>query len=175
MRQRLLILVAACLVAAADAPEAPTTPAPAPSDATLEQFLGQRGWVAVQLRENAFSQLEAEVLVNGQHRLRVQISTSFSKTIFDEAVAKELGLTVLPSSIELTGPKKQQLGTLQLGSLAFGDTSLGPTTVFTADLPALLGKSPGAELPQGVIGSDLLTKYQSVLEIPNSKLYLRVR
>ena len=62
--------------------------APAPAELTLEQFLGQRGWSAVQLHENAFSQLEAELLVNGEHRLRVQISTSFSKTLFDEKVVK---------------------------------------------------------------------------------------
>jgi hypothetical protein len=172
-RRLLLLLAAACLVAAADAPQAP--PAPAPVGGTLEQFLAQRGWAAVQLRENAFSQLETDVLVNGEHRLRVQISTSFSKTIFDEAVVKKLGLAIEPSSIEISGAKKQRLGTLQLSGLAFGDTSVGAATVFTADLPSLLGRSGDAETVQGVIGSDLLTKYQSVLEIPTSKLYLRVR
>jgi hypothetical protein len=174
-RALLLLLVAALLVGAADAPQAPPTPAPAPAELTLEQFLAQRGWSAVQLHENAFSQLETDVLVNGEHRLRVQISTSFSKTIVDEAVVKQLGLTVEPTNIELTGVKKQRLGSLQLKSLAFGETSVGTATIFTADLSSLLGTATGVETVQGVIGSDLLSKYQAVLEIPTSKLYLRVR
>ena len=48
----------------------------------------------MQLQENAFSQLETDVVLNGEHRLRVQISTSFSKSLFDEKVMKELGLAV---------------------------------------------------------------------------------
>lgn len=176
MRLRLLLpLAAASLLGAADAPPPPQAKAPAPSDLTLEQFLGQRGWSAVQLRENAFSQLETDVLVNGEHHLRVQISTSFSKTIVDEAVVKQLGLTVEPTNIELSGAQKQRLGSLQLKSLAFGETPVGAATIFTADLSALLGPSTGGEPVQGVIGSDLLSKYQAVLEIPTSKLYLRVR
>jgi hypothetical protein len=164
------------LVAAADAqPVPPAAAPPAPSELTLEQFLAQRGWSAVQLRENEFSQLEADVVLNGQHRLRVQISTSFSKTVFDQAVMKELGLAIEPSGIEITGAKKQRLGTLRLSELAFGDTSVGPATVFTADLPTLLNRSGSADGVQGVIGSDLLTRYQAVLEIPATKLHLRVR
>ena len=107
----------------AAAAQAPTAAAPAPpAELSLEQFLAQRGWSAVQLRENEFGQLEAEVLVNGAHRLRMQVSTSFSKTIIDEAVAKQLGLAIEPSGIEITGAKKQRLGTLRLASLAFGET-----------------------------------------------------
>lgn len=173
-RLLLLALVASCL-AATDAPQPPRATAPAPAELTLEQFLGQRGWSAVQLRENAFSQLEADVLVNGEHRLRVQISTSFSKTILDEKVVKELGLAVEPTNIELAGGKKQRLGSLQLKSLALGETPVGAATVFTAELAPLLGAPDGAVPVQGVIGSDLLSKYQAVLEIPASKLYLRVR
>ncbi len=173
-RALLLLLVAALVVGAAEAPQPPPSAA-APAELTLEQFLAQRGWTAVQLHENAFSQLETEVLVNGEHRLRVQISTSFSKTIVDEAVVKQLGLTVEPTNIELSGVKKQRLGSLQLKSLAFGETSVGAATLFTADLSSLLGSATGVEPVQGVIGSDLLSKYQAVLEIPTSKLYLRVR
>jgi hypothetical protein len=165
---------AVCLAVAAHAQPAPPPPA-APAELTLEQFLAQRGWSAVQLRENEFSQLEADVVLNGQHRLRVQISTSFSKTVFDEAVVKELGLPIEPSGIEITGAKKQRLGTLRLSELAFGATSVGPATVFTADLPALLNRSGSADGVQGVIGSDLLTRYQAVLEVPATKLHLRVR
>ena len=174
-RALILLFVAALLLGAADAPQPPPTPAPAPAELTLEQFLGQRGWSAVQLHENAFSQLETDVLVNGEHHLRVQISTSFSKTIVDEAVVKQLGFTVEPTNIELTGAKKQRLGSLQVKSLAFGETSVGAATLFTADLPSLLGNPAGVEPVQGVIGSDLLSKYQAVLEIPTSKLYLRIR
>ena len=161
-----LVLAAWLGAAAAQAP---------PAEPSLEQFLAQRGWSAVQLRENEFGQLEAEVLVNGAHRLRMQVSTSFSKTIIDEAVAKQLGLAIEPSGIEITGAKKQRLGTLRLTSLAFGETSVGAATVFTADLPALLNRAGGTDAVQGVMGSDLLTKYQAVLEIPTTKLYLRVR
>jgi hypothetical protein len=165
-----------CLVsAAAHAQPAAPAPPPAPAEMTLEQFLAQRGWTSVQLRENEFSQLEADVVLNGQHRLRVQISTSFSKTVFDEAVVKQLGLQIEPSGIEITGVKKQRLGTVRLSELAFGGTSVGPATVFTADLPALLNRSGSADGVQGVIGSDLLTRYQAVLEIPSTKLHLRVR
>ena len=177
MRRLLLALAAALSLAASDAAQAPApAPAtPAPSDLTVEQFLGQRGWSAVQLRENAFSQLETDVVLNGEHRLRVQISTSFSKTIFDEKVVKDLGLAVEPTSIEISGANKQRLGTVQLSKLSFGDTSVGPVTIFTADLGAFVSKTPGVEPAQGMIGSDLLNKYQAVLEIPTSKLYLRVR
>jgi hypothetical protein len=176
MATRALVALASLwLVAAADTPAPRAAPSPAASELTLEQFLAQRGWSAVQLRENEFSQLEADVMLNGQHPLRVQISTSFSKTVFDEAVVKELGLQVEPSGIEITGAKKQRLGTLRLSELAFGATSVGPATVFTADLPALLNRSGSADGVQGVIGSDLLTRYQAVLEIPATKLHLRVR
>ena len=168
-------LAALWLVGAGEGAPAPVAPAPAPADLTLEQLLAQRGWSAVQLHENAFSQLETELVVNGEHRLRAQISTSFSKTIFDAEVVERLGLVVEPTNIEITGAKKQRLGSLQLSSLAFGETRVGAATVFTADLTSLLGKASDALPVQGVIGSDLLTKYQAVLEIPTSKLYLRVR
>lgn len=153
----------------------PVAPAPAPADLTLEQLLAQRGWVAVQLRENAFSQLEADVLLDGKHRLRAQVSTSFSKTIFDASALEELGLRIEETRIEITGSEKQRLGSVQLESLALGETNLGGTTIFTADLEALVGKGASANELQAVIGADLLTKYQAVLEIPTSKLYLRVR
>lgn len=177
MARRALVLFAALgLIAAADAPPAPpVAPRAAPADLTLEQLLAQRGWSAVQLRENEFGQLEADVLVNGEHRLRMQISTSFSKSIVDEAVAKKLGLAVEPSGIEIKGAKTQRLGTLRLKSLALGETDVGAVTVFTADLPALLNRTPGEGGVDGVVGSDLLTRFQAVLEIPGSKLYLRVR
>jgi hypothetical protein len=165
-----LALALVCLAAGAH-----SQPAPPPAELTLEQFLAQRGWSAVQLRENEFMQLEADVVLNGRHRMRVQISTSFSKTVFDEAVVKELGLHVEPSGIEITGAKKQRLGTLRLSELALGETNVGPVTVFTADLPALLNRSGGSAAVQGVIGADLLTRYQAVLEIPTTKLHLRVR
>jgi hypothetical protein len=171
----LLLLAATAEPQPAPAPSAAAVPAPPPAaEQTLEQFLGQRGWAAVQLQENAFSQLEADVVLNGTHRLRVQISTSFSKSLFDEKVVKELGLAVEPTHIELTGAQKQRLGSLQVQSLSFGETSVGAATLFTADLPALLGTPDGQKPVQGVIGSDLLAKYQAVLEIPTSKLYLRV-
>jgi hypothetical protein len=174
VRRPALALVAVLLLGAAEAP-APLAPAaPAPADATLEQFLAQRGFQTVQLRENAFSQLEADVLVNGEHRLRVQISTSFSKTLFDEAAVKALGLAITPSNVELAGEKKQKLGTLQLDRLAVGDAVLGAATVFTADLASLVGTAT-TDPVQGVIGSDLLNKYQAVLDVPASKLYLRIR
>jgi hypothetical protein len=180
MKQRALVLFASLALAGAAAaqqtpPPAAPAPTPAPAEATLEQFLAGRGWAAVPLRENEFNQLEADMLVNGQHKLRVQISTSFSKTIIDEAVAKQLGLAIEPSGIEITGAKKQRLGTLRLDSLAFGDTAVGAATVFTADLSALLNRPTAETGVQGVIGSDLLTRYQAVLEIPSTKLYLRVR
>jgi hypothetical protein len=171
-KRRAWLLAGAALAGWLAAAAGAETPAAEPS---LEQFLAARGWSAVQLRENEFNQLEAEVLVNGVHRLRVQISTSFSKTIIDEAVAKRLGLAIEPSGIEITGARKQRLGTLRLESLAFGETGLGAATVFTADLPSLLHRSGSADAVQGVIGADLLTKYQAVLEIPTTKLYLRVR
>lgn len=78
-----LLIAGAAHAQAAPAPAQPAPPAPAPAELTLEKLLAQRGWSAVQLRENAFSQLEVDALANGEHRLRVQISTSFTKTIFD--------------------------------------------------------------------------------------------
>src|SRR5262249_44366521 len=162
----LLALSAALLLAANEAQQAPApATTPAPNDLTMEQFLGQRGWSAVQLRENAFSQLETDVVLNGEHRLRVQISTSFSKTIFDEKVVKDRGLVVEPTSIEISGANKQRLGTVQLTKLSFGDPWVGPVTIFTADLGAFVSRTAGVEPAQGMIGSDLLNKYQAVLEI----------
>lgn len=149
---------------------------PAPAEPSLEAFLRERGWVAIQLRENAFNQLEADVVIEGEHRLRAQISTSFSKTIFDQAAVRKLGIPIEPTSTEISGSKsKQRLGTVQLLSLAFGETQVGPTTIFTADLGELVSRPPGGEPVQAVIGSDFLTRHQAVLEIPSSKLYLRLR
>jgi hypothetical protein len=146
------------------------------ADLSLEELLAQRGWVAIQLRENAFNQLEADVVVEGEHRLRAQISTSFSKSVFDQSAVRAFGLSIEPTSIEITGAKgKQRLGTLQLQSLAFGETVVGPVTIFTADLSELISSGPGVAQVKAVIGSDLLTKYQAVLDIPTSKLYLRLR
>jgi hypothetical protein len=160
----------ALLLGGAAAAQAP------PAEPSLEQLLAPRGFAAVQLRQNAYDQLEADVLLNGQHALRVQISTSFSKTTFDKEALEKLGLAVEPSSVELSGPggKKQRLGTLRLESLAFGEVVLGPLTVFSADLSAFVGRGAG-EPVEGVIGTDLLSKYQAVLEIQNAKLHLRVR
>jgi len=168
MRDALATLAALLLSAAASAQ-------PAPAEPTLQQFLAQRGWVAIQLRENAFGQLEADLVIEGEHRLRAQISTSFSKTIFDPAAVRKLGLPIEPTNIEITGSKsKQRLGTVQLQSLAFGETVVGAVTIFTADLGELISR-PAGDPVQAVIGSDFLTKYQAVLEIPTTKLYLRLR
>jgi hypothetical protein len=147
----------------------------APSQTSLEEFLAGRGWVAVQLQENAFSQLEAGVVVEGEHAVRAQISTSFSKTIFDRAAVEKLGLEIVPTNIEITGRGgKQTLGSVALRSLAFEETEVGAFTIFTAELDQLVSRGSGSEPIQAVIGSDFLTKYQAVLEIPASKLYLRV-
>lgn len=142
---------------------------------SLEELLAGRGWVAVQLRENAFSQLEVDIVLNGEHTVRAQVSTSFSKTILDEAVAKEMGLEIESTLIEITGRGgKQRLGSVPLDSIAFGETQVGAFTLFTAELDELISRAEGIEPIQAVIGSDFLTKYQAILEIPTSKLYLRL-
>jgi len=166
-------VLGACLLAwLAD----PAAAQPTPAEPTLEQILAPRGWVAVQLRENAMSQLEADLVIEGEHRVRAQVSTSFSKSIFDQKTVRSFGLPIEPSNIEITGAKgKQRLGSVQLQSMAFGETVVGPVTVFTADLSELVSLGPGGQAPQAVLGSDFLTKYQAVLEIANSKLHLRVR
>jgi hypothetical protein len=147
----------------------------AEAEPSLEELLAGRGWVAVQLRENAFSQLEADIVINGEHTLRAQISTSFSKTILGEATAKKLGLEIEDTRIEITGRGgKQRLGSIPLESIAFAETRVGPFTVFTADLDELISRAEGTAPIQAVIGSDFLTKYQAILEIPSSKLYLRL-
>jgi hypothetical protein len=147
----------------------------AAAEPSLEELLAGRGWVAVQLRENAYSQQEADVDINGEHALRAQISTSFSKTILDEATAKKLGLEVEGTRIEITGRGgKQRLGSVPLESIAFAETQVGPFTVFTADLDELISREEGTPPIHAVIGSDFLTKYQAILEIPSSKLYLRL-
>jgi hypothetical protein len=147
-----------------------------PSEPSLEQFLGPRGWVAVQLRENVYNQLEVDVVIEGEHRVRAQVSTSFSKTVFDQGAVRKLGLPIEPTSIEISGTGgKQRLGAVQLQSLAFGETVVGAAAIFTADLDKLVSRPPGGEPIQAVIGSDFLTRHQAVLEIPTSKLYLRLR
>jgi hypothetical protein len=147
----------------------------AEAEPSLEELLAGRGWVAVQLRENAFSQLEADIVINGEHTLRAQISTSFSKTILDEATAKKLGLEIEGTRIEITGRGgKQRLGSVPLESIAVEETHVGPFTLFTADLDELISRAEGIDPIQAVIGSDFLTKYQAILEIPSSKLYLRL-
>jgi hypothetical protein len=149
---------------------------PAPADASLARFLAARGWVAVPLSVNAFNQLEADVVIEGQHRVRAQISTSFSKTVFDDAAVRKLGLPIEPTSVEISGAGgKQRLGSVRLQSLAFGETVIGAVTVHTADLDPLVSRAPSGEPVQAVIGSDLLTRYQAILEIPTSTLYLRLR
>ncbi len=146
----------------------------AENEPSLEALLEGRGWVGVQLRENAFSQLEADIVINGEHPLRAQISTSFSKTIIDEATAEKLGLEIERTNIEITGRGgKQRLGSVALGTLAFPETRVGPFTLFTAELGQLISRGEGSEPVQVVIGSDFLTKYQAILVIPTSKLHIR--
>jgi hypothetical protein len=147
----------------------------AQAEPSLEDLLAGRGWVAVQLRENAFSQLEVDIVLNGEHTVRAQVSTSFSKTILDEETAKKMGLEIEGTLIEVTGRGgKQRLGSVPLESIAFGETQVGVFTLFTADLDELISRAEGIEPIQAVIGSDFLTKYQAILEIPTSKLYLRL-
>jgi Aspartyl protease len=167
MRLALLAGVLALLAVAASAQ---------PAETSLEQFLGQRGWVGIQLSENVYNQLEADVVIEGEHRVRAQVSTSFSKTVFDQGAIRKLGLPIEPTPIEMSGSGgKQRLGTVRLQSLAFGETVVGAVTIFIADLEKLISRPPGGEPVQAVIGSDFLTRYQAVLEIPTSKLYLRLR
>ena len=168
MRNTVLVLAAILLAAGASSGQEPK------AEPSLEELLTGRGWVAVQLRENAFSQLEADIVINGEHTLRAQISTSFSKTIIDQATAEKLGLEIERTNIEITGSGgKQRLGSVPLGSIAFSETSVGPFTLFTAELDKLISRAEGIEPIQAVIGSDFLTRYQAILVIPSSKLYLR--
>jgi len=169
VRRACLVLLAAVVCAGAPAPAQEAAPQ------TLDTLLAGRGWVGVQLRENAFSQLEADVVLNGEHTLRAQISTSFSKTILDRETAEKLGLEIERTQIEITAAAgKQRLGSIALQTLAFAEASVGPCTVFTAELDKLTSRAGDAEPYHMVIGSDFLTRYQAILEIPTSRLYLRV-
>ncbi len=144
---------------------------------SLSQFLALRGYSEVDLSENSAGQFEVDAVINGSHSARLLVDTGASRTLFGSHSFKSWGIRTKKTSIELTGiGKKQKLQSAELSNLSIGNADSGPITVFVADISFYNRQleAIGSGEIQGLIGSDFLNKYSAILEIKNSKLYLRV-
>jgi len=143
----------------------------------LSGFLEGRGFVEVELSENTAKQFEVEAEINGEPLLLI-VDTGASHTIFSRDRIEELGLDLEKTQVEFSGiGKKQRLYSTEITDLRIGGASTGPISIFAADLSHLqkMLRGTGSRAPDGLVGSDFLTRWSAILDVKYSTLFLRIR
>jgi hypothetical protein len=101
-----------------------------------------------------------------------------NRTLFDIKKIKKLKIEMKNSTMKLesiTG--KQDVKTADIRNIKIGKANTGPMTVHVTELDYLNKqlKAFGNNEIDALIGADLLTIYSAVIDVKNSKLYMRIK
>jgi len=146
--------------------------------ATVSACLTQHGYSEMQLSRNANGQFETTVQISEKDVLRVLIDTGSNRTLFDLKKIKKLKYELKNVTMKLqTVSGEQEIKTTDIKNIKIGNANTGPMTIYLTDLDYINKqlKNFGNNTVDGVWGNDLLTLYSAIIDIKNSKLYMRVK
>jgi predicted aspartyl protease len=145
--------------------------------ASLQAFLLERGYAEIELSENTAKQFEVEAVLQGKPLLLL-VDTGASHTLFSKDRLESLGFDLQKTNVEFSGiGKTQRLYSTEIEDLVIGGASTGPISIFAADLEHMreILRSAGSREADGLLGADFLTRWSAVVEVKQSRLYLRLK
>lgn len=144
---------------------------------SLNKFLEKQGYAEIDLSENTLKQFEVDVSLNGTPLLLL-VDTGASHTFLSRKRLTELGFDLEKTSLEVSGIGQKQFAySTEIDDLVIGSASTGPMSIYAVDLSTMrdLLRESGSRVPDGLLGSDFLTRWSAVLEVKQSRLFLRIQ
>lgn len=144
---------------------------------TVSKSLINLGFIEVQLLRNGLGQFETFIELDNGEKLRVLVDTGSSKTFFDMKKMKELNYNLKDTNLKVTTMAGElETKTTDIKNIRISNANTGPMTLYLIDLDYINKQliSSGSNSVDGVFGSDLLVLYSAVIDVKNSRMYLRV-
>lgn len=138
--------------------------------------LAEGGYIEIQLSRNGSGQFETFVELDSGDKLRVLVDTGASRTFFGIEKMKKLRYRLRNTTIKLhTMSGEQQVKSTDVKFMKLGGAQTGPMTMYCTNLDYVnrVLEQNGNNPVEGVLGSDLMTMYSAVIDIKNSKLFLK--
>lgn len=139
-----------------------------PAQEIPERLLSGPVYIPFQLVAN---EILIKAKVNGERELTFLIDTGATQSILDSEVAKSLGIRDSGDFNITTGSGAMKMQFMTLDSVRLGDLTVNNISVAVAPL-----KNFAANLrikPSGLIGANLLKRFQLTIDYPERKLVLR--
>ncbi len=143
---------------------------------TLPRFLQEAGYRQVPLDRNGVGHFEVAGVLSGRP-VRVLIDTGASSTVIDVALARKMGLDLVPAATTGGGAGGADLEVFEIrgAELRVAGTSLRPKALYAIDLThvnAALAQR-GASAADAVLGVDVFDAQKAVIDYSSSSLFLR--
>lgn len=145
------------------------------TETSLQSFLVDAGFSALDLRTNYVGQFELAGSANGQP-LSFMVDTGASYVVLDKGSAERLGLVLDDSTTKAVGLGDAQVMTkATIEEFSLGGVDLGELQVLITDMGHVNATLALIQSPpiDGVIGSHLLCRDHAVIDVARAKLYLR--
>jgi len=146
-------------------------------DTKLSSILKNLDYQEIRLERTTMGQFTTTIVLGNGKKIRVLIDSGAGKTIFDSTFMRDNGYKLRYAALKLYTPGgEQKIKSARLKNLKIGNANTGKVTVFCANMnhinKALVDS--GEEPVQALLGADMLTIYSALIDIKNSRLYLKV-
>ena len=131
------------------------------------------GGVEIPFVSGSRGHILVDVALNGQAPVQFALDTGAGRTVVNEARLAELGLEGRTSSEVVQGAHEQSdLGFTEVGALSLGDVAIGGLELATMDLTHVEADDMALF---GVLGFDVLSRFDLTLDFANSTVVLHPR
>ena len=142
----------------------------------LEEFCLGQGYIAIPLRQSAVGHFEVRSIINGMPVVLI-LDTGASGTVLDRETAQrlELPLTETGTTGGGLGTAATEVATTRIASFAVGKLQLVDFTVAVIDFSHVneaLKKAGIDQRRDGVIGVDVLRRFQAVIDYGSNTLFV---
>ncbi|MFA6570129.1 MAG: aspartyl protease family protein [Bacteroidota bacterium] len=129
------------------------------------------GYSAIQMTPNIYGHFELNVKLDGKYEITLIVDTGANISLLSKHLLDSLGYETFP----VPDTEGRTFYRTRIDSLVFGNANTGRREMFAGKLEELFpGFSLYGKRVHGIIGSDLLNRYSAIIEVPFSRLFLKI-
>ena len=143
---------------------------------SLGQFLKDRGYIFIQMSQNAVGHFEIGAQIDG-HEVAMLVDTGASKTVLHNESAERIGIQnkEIDNCGAGIGTASAAVGTALTNVFTLGELEITDFPLYIMDFGHVLAgmKAKGGHLVDGVVGADILGSRSAIIDYKGAKLYLK--
>ncbi|MFA6233565.1 MAG: aspartyl protease family protein [Bacteroidota bacterium] len=144
----------------------------------LAEYLNAKGYRMVQLTRNTIGHFELTGTLGNDIPIRLIVDTGASSSLLDAAFLRAHDVELRKVEMTLFGVTGEAVDvwSATVPGLVFAGESTGPMTLFATDITSIIGglQAAGSNEINGLIGSDILTRYGAVIDVRSGRLFLHI-